>query len=400
MYKFVRATKKIAALNKRIRAVQGGTGASKTVSIVLYLIHLAQSDTKPTLTSIVSESFPHLKRGAMRDFLLIMNEHEYFKEDRWNKTDFTYTFETGSKIEFFSVDQPGKVRGPRRDRLFINEVNNISYETFDQLEIRTNEFIYLDWNPVSEFWFYDEVLGVRSDVDHIILTYMDNEGLNRSVVESIELHRNNQNWWKVYGEGELGDLKGKIYTGWRIIDEVPHEARLERYGLNFGYTNHPAAIIAIYYYNKGYIIDEIAYGRGMLNRVLADYLKVEEKALVIADSAEPKSIDEMKEYQIDVVPAEKGKDSVNYGIGVVQDQRMSITKRSVNVIKEYRNYLWMIDKNGKTINVPQEPFHYSMDAVRYAIVSLVQQGLPDPKQEQAILDRHLLREVQKKDTGL
>ena len=145
-------------LKQRIRAVQGGTSASKTVSIVLYLIALCQSDTEPTLTSIVSESFPHLKRGVMRDFLAIMADHKYFDDYKWNRSDFTYTFETGSKLEFFSADQPQKVRGPRRDRLFINEVNNIPHETFDQLEVRTKEFIFLDWNPTNEFWFYDETL--------------------------------------------------------------------------------------------------------------------------------------------------------------------------------------------------------------------------------------------------
>ena len=142
---------------KRIRAVQGGTSASKTVSILLLLINAAQSDKSPTLTSIVSESFPHLKRCVMRDFLQIMEQHHYFKAERWNKTDFIYTFETGSKIEFFSADQPSKVRGPRRDRLFINEANNVPYEAFDQLEVRTKEYVYLDWNPTIEFWFYDQV---------------------------------------------------------------------------------------------------------------------------------------------------------------------------------------------------------------------------------------------------
>lgn len=371
MYTLTQATKKITKLNKRLRAVQGGTSASKTVSILLYLIARAQSDKSPTLTSIVSESFPHLRRGVMRDFLLIMQEHKYYKDQLWSKTDFTYTFETGSKIEFFSVDQPGKVRGPRRDRLFINEANNVPYEAFEQLEVRTKEFIFLDWNPVYSFWFYDEVKGKRDDVDHIILTYKDNEALSPEIVASIEQRRNRKDWWTVYGEGQLGEIEGKIYRDWQIIDEVPHEARLERYGLDFGYTNDPTAIVAVYYYNGGYILDEVLFQKGMSNKQIADTLLNLKKALVIADSAEPKSIDEIRSYGINIQPAPKGQGSVLQGIQAVQSQQVSVTKQSVNVIKEYRNYLWETDKDGRILNVPEHLFSHSMDAVRYAMNSLV-----------------------------
>ena len=150
MFKATTATKKIVAMNKRIRLVAGGTSASKTISILLYLISRAQSDTSPTLSSVVSESFPHLKRGAIRDFINIMEAHGYFEDGRWNKSESTYTFETGSKLEFFSADQPGKVRGPRRDRLFVNEANNVDKESWDQLLLRTREFAYADWNPVAD----------------------------------------------------------------------------------------------------------------------------------------------------------------------------------------------------------------------------------------------------------
>jgi phage terminase large subunit len=261
MFQLTTATRKIASLKKRIRAVQGGTSASKTVSILLLLINAAQSDKQSTLTSIVSESFPHLKRGVMRDFLSIMEAHRYFKTDRWNKTDFIYTFETGSKIEFFSADQPDKVRGPRRDRLFINEANNIPYEAFDQLEVRTKSVIYLDWNPTTEFWYYERVSS-RSDVDFCIVTYKDNEALDPNITRSIEQRINNKAWWQVYGLGQLGEIETRIYKGWQIIDNVPHEARLERYGLDFGYTNDPTAIVGIHSYNGGMIWDESVIKRG------------------------------------------------------------------------------------------------------------------------------------------
>lgn len=358
-------------MKKRIRAVQGGTSASKTVSIILYLIALAQSDKVPTLTSIVSESFPHLRRGAMRDFLTIMKEHKYYVDKRWDRTNFTYTFETGSVIEFFSADQPGKVRGPRRDRLFINEANNVPYETFDQLEVRTKEFIFLDWNPTNEFWYYDQVAN-RTDVDHIILTYRDNNALSKEIIDSIEQRKNRRGWWQVYGEGQLGEVEGKIYRDWQIVDEIDHHARLERYGLDFGYSNDPTAIVAVYYLNGGYILDEISFLKGQSNKQIADtILSQEQQVLVIADSAEPKSIDDIKSYGVNIQPAEKGPDSVRNGISLVQEQRISITKRSVNLIKEYRNYLWKTDKDGKILNEPEHTYSHSMDAVRYAIVSLI-----------------------------
>lgn len=338
------------------------------MSVLLYLIHLAQSDKEsPTLTSIVSESFPHLKRGVMRDFLGILEGHGYYKDSSWNRSDYIYTFETGSKIEFFSADQPDKVRGPRRDRLFINEANNIPYEAFDQLEVRTKDFIILDWNPTSEFWFYTDVLGKRDDVEHITLTYKDNEALDPNIVRSIEQRQQNKNWWTVYGLGQLGVSEGRIYKDWQILDEIPHEARLERYGMDFGYTNDPTAIVAVYRYNGGFIFDEVTNQKGLSNKQIADILLAQPSAMVVADSAEPKSIDEIRGYNINIFGATKGPGSINQGIQYVQDQRCSVTKRSLNILKEYRNYLWMTDKNGKIVNEPESGFDHTLDAIRYAL---------------------------------
>lgn len=365
------ATKKILSLSKRIRAIAGGTSASKTISILLCLIHLAQTDKKKTLTSIVSESIPHLKRGAIRDFKNIMQEHRYWKDSRWNATDSIYTFETGSQIEFFSSDNGDKLRGARRDRLFINEANNVTKEAFDQLEVRTKDFAFLDWNPTYEFWFYTDLQGQRDDIDFITLTYLDNESLDEQIVRSLEMRKGNKNWWKVYGLGQLGEVETRIYKDWQIIDEIPHEARLDRYGMDFGYTNDPSSIVAIYYLNGGYILDEIVYDKGLSNKVLADTILNYEKAVVVADSAEPKSIDEIRGYGISIIPSKKGKDSVRQGIGLVQDQRISITSKSVNVLKEYRNYLWETDKDGKILNEPEHKFSHSMDAIRYGLTSII-----------------------------
>lgn len=368
-------------MQKKIRAVPGGTSASKTISILLWLIHLAQSDKSRTLTSVVAESIPHLKRGAIRDFKNIMQEHNYWKHDLWNATDSIYTFETGSQLEFFSVDQPDKLRGARRDRLFINEANNVPLDAFDQLEVRTKEFVYLDWNPSNEFWYYTDIKPNRTDWEEVTLTYKDNEALSPEIVASIEQRKNRAGWWKVYGLGQLGEVEGKIYKDWQIIDEIPHEARLERFGLDFGYSNDPSSIVAVYYYNGGYILDEILYAKGMSNKQLADtILAQEKKVLTVADSAEPKSIDEIRLHGVTITGADKstsreGMNSVNYGIQLVQAQRISVTKRSANIIREYRNYLWDTDRQGKILNVPEHTFSHSMDAIRYAMQTLIRHSV-------------------------
>lgn len=367
MYQLTTATKRVAALSKKIRAVQGGTSASKTISILLHLIHEAQSDTTPTLTSVVSESIPHLKRGALRDFKRILQTHKYWKDSNWNATDSIYTFETGSQIEFFSTDNGDKLRGGRRDRCFMNEANNCTLDAFDQLEVRTKEYIYLDWNPTNEYWFYSDILGQREDVEHIILTYKDNEALSPEIIQSIEARKNRTAWWKVYGLGQLGEVEGRIYTGWQEIETIPHEARLEGYGLDFGYSVDPTTIVAVYYYNGGYILDEVAYQTHMLNRDIGNLLKGLPQKLVVADSAEPKSIEEISLMGISIVATEKGPDSIRNGIAIVQDQKISYTRRSHNIAKEYRNFLWARDKDGRFIspNEPEEGFDHTMDAIRY-----------------------------------
>ena len=292
------ATKRIFKTRKRIRLLAGGMRASKTISVLIYLIDRAQSDKTPTLTSVVSESMPHLRRGAIRDFESIMTAHGYWKPNRWNASTFTYTFETGSKLEFFSADQPSKIRGPSRDRLFVNEANNIAQESWEQLLFRTREFAFADWNPVGNFYMYDdyelqddnEPKAGDNRVDFLILTYKDNEALEATIVEDIERKAKlNPSWARVYAHGKRGEMEGKIFNGWKIIDEVPHEARLEVRGLDFGYAQDPAALCDIYSYNGGYIIDELVHRKGMLNRQLADVIlnQADPNALTIADSAEP-----------------------------------------------------------------------------------------------------------------
>ena len=376
-YRETTALKKILKLKKRIRAVSGGTGASKTVAILMWLIDYAHTRKNKTI-HVISESYPHLADGAIKEFTAILVSRGYWDDKRWNDSQHEYTFETGTVLKFLSVDKLGKAHGPRRDVLFINECNYLEWPIVDQLITRTKELVWLDWNPSAEFYFYTEILGKRDDVDFMgeggnlpPLTFEDNEGLDDGQRNEILAHKNNIRWWRVYGLGLMGTLEGRIYTGWQVVDEIPHEARLERYGLDFGYTNDPSAIVAIYYYNGGYILDEVLFQKGLSNKQIAETILNLKKALTIADSAEPKSIDEIRTYGINIQPAAKGQGSVLQGIQMVQDQQISVTKQSTNVIKEYRNYLWETDKDGRIINEPEHLWSHSMDAIRYGVSSLV-----------------------------
>ena len=376
------ATVKVKHLNKRIRLLAGGMRASKTISILLYLIARAQTDKTPTLTSIVSESMPHLRRGAIRDFETILTAHHYWDPARWNASTFTYTFETGSKIEFFSADQPSKIRGPSRDRLFVNEANNIAQESWEQLLFRTREFAFADWNPVGNFYMYDDY-GLEDDkdavadddrVDFLILTYKDNESLEQTIVEDIERKAAlNPGWARVYAHGKRGEMEGKIFTGWKIYDEVPHEARLVVRGLDFGYAQDPTALCDIYYYNGAYIIDELISRKGMLNRQIADVIlnQSDPNVLTIADSAEPKSIAEMQEYGVNIMGVEKkgtaGVNFTNSAIQYVQGQRMGITKRSLNYLKSYRTFMWQTDKEG---NIIPKYDHFNSDEMMSVVYAM------------------------------
>lgn len=361
-YDVTTATRKVCALNKRIRAVAGGTSASKTISILMWIIDYAYVDHgRPKLITIVSESYPHLQDGAMRDFQNIMKDRGYWRSEDWHGTNHIYTTPYGNEIQFMAFDRYGKAHGPRRDVLYLNECNNIDYKIADQLITRTREIVWMDWNPTNEFWFYTDMVPHRADIDFITLTYKDNEALDQISIDEIESHRHNKSWWKVYGLGQLGEVEGQIFRGWKIIDEIPHEARLEVRGLDFGYARDKNALCDIYRYNGGYIIDELMSRVGIKNRQTADLILNQEdpNVLTIADSAELKSIDEMSEYGVNITGVQKvggtgaisgNKESfTNSAIQFVQAQQMSVTKRSLNYIKSYRNFMWQTDRDGNII---------------------------------------------------
>jgi len=370
MLKRTTAINKILALKKRIKIIQGGTSAGKTFGILPIIIHKA-ADTPNLEISVVAESIPHLRRGALRDFLKIMKWTNRYVDSRYNKSHLRYDFANGSFIEFFSADDPSKLRGARRDILYINECNNVTFDAYNELAIRTKREVYLDFNPANEFWVHTE-LKHESDADFIILTYKDNEGLDEGIVAQIEKNRLKaktsaywDNWWRVYGEGKIGQLQGAVFTNYSIIDKIPEEARLIGIGLDFGYSADPTAIIEIYTYNNQRILNERAYQTKMLNSDIAKILPV--SVPIVADSAEPKSIEEIRrqKHGILIKGATKGKDSINYGIDVMQRQDYLVTRDSTNLIKELRSYCWDTDKQGKRLNKPIDHFNHALDAVRY-----------------------------------
>lgn len=368
------ALKKLLRLKKRIKVVRGGTSASKTFSILPILIDRAIK-TPNLEISVVSESIPHLRRGALKDFLKIMMALGRYNDNQFNKSTLKYTFSNGSYIEFFSVDQPDKLRGARRNVLYVNECNNIDFDSYYQLAIRTSGEIWLDYNPSSLFWVDREIIN-QEDVDFITLTYLDNEALSDTIVKEIESAKEKAktssywaNWWQVYGLGLTGSLEGVCIPDWQEI-QLPTEARLLCYGMDWGYSNDPTSLVAMYKYNDAYIFDELIYQKGLLNSDISDLLKTNGvNDIVYADSAEPKSIAELNSYGHNVLPVSKGRDSIVYGLNLINQNKVYVTSRSKNLINELRNYTWMVDKQGNKMNKPIDAYNHAIDAMRYAITS-------------------------------
>jgi len=368
------AIKKMSRLKARKRIVQGGTSAGKTFGILPLLID--QAIKEPNLEiSVVSESIPHLRRGALKDFLKIMIMLNRYRDSQFNKSTLKYTFGNGSYIEFFSVDQPDKLRGARRNVLYVNEANNIPFDAYNQLAIRTSGDIWIDYNPTNEFWAHKQVL-VDEDAELEVLTYKDNEALPESIVKEIEKAKEKaktstywENWWKVYGLGQVGSLEGVCITDWKEI-QLPTEARLLCAGLDWGYSNDPSSLILLYKYNNAYVFDEVFYQKGLLNSEISNLLNSHDiKTIIYADSAEPKSIAELQSYGHQILPVSKGRDSIVYGINLINQNEVYVTSRSKNLINELRNYIWLTDKEGNKMNKPIDAYNHAIDAMRYALTS-------------------------------
>lgn len=352
---------------------EGGARSGKTFTNLQLLYLMAQADPRPTVNSIVSESLPHLKLGAMRDFQNFMQADGLWDDDAWNKSESYYTLPNGSILEFFGVDALGKVHGPARNRLFINEAQNVKWEVATQLITRTSGLVMWDYNPTHRFWAHEQFEN-DPKCAHVHSTYLDNNLLPRSIVERIERNKNNKNYWRVYGLGLVGILEGLIYPDFVQVDALPDPAGyLETYGLDFGYTNDPTAIIhsLIHTGRKEIYLDEVAFQRGLQNPDIAAILKAQglkprEGAVVYADCAEPKSIDEVKSYGLNVQKSDKSA-KIKEQIGFINGFRLYVTKRSVNLIKELRNYAWKKISDDVFSNDPIDLWNHACDAFRYGI---------------------------------
>ena len=364
---------KLKELQSRIRIVKGGTSASKTISILCLLIDYAIKNEGKEI-SVVSESIPHLRRGALKDFLGILKGLNRYKDTQFNKSTLKYTFTNGSYIEFFSTDQPDKLRGARRTDLYINECNNVPFDAYTQLAVRTSGNIWLDYNPSNLFWVDKELIG-KEDTDYITLTYKDNDALPESIVREIEKAKEKAktstywaNWWKVYGLGLQGNLEGVCIPDWKEIDNIPEEARLLAYGMDFGYSVDPTTLIALYKWNDAYIYDEVLYKKGMLNRDISRYLtQLDITENIVADSAEPKSIAELKGYGHSIYGVTKGRDSVVYGLNLINQNEIYVTARSKNLKRELAGYVWAKDKEGNQLQKPTGEHPDCIDAARYVL---------------------------------
>lgn len=377
MFQRTTAQAKIATLRKRVRVVQGGTSASKTFSIIPFLITYAVQNAGVQI-SIVSESIPHLKRGALRDFERIMRDVGMWNDSNMNLTDLIYKYGNGAIVEFFSANAPDKLRGARRDVLFVNEANNINFESYHQLAIRTKRFIYMDFNPTAEFWAHTELIG-RDGVDFIKLTYRDNEALEPAIVKEIESARDKaatsaywSNWWRVYGLGEVGSLQGVVFNNWKQVEAVPAAFRRRIYGLDWGFSNDPTAVVEVTVINETDVyLRQMMYEKGLINLDISNRLQHLKTSEIIADSAEPKSIEELRRYGFRIRPTVKGPDSVRAGIAKMQGLNLYVTNDSIDLIRELRSYSWQVDKAGKTTNEPEDANNHAIDAARYAIMEAV-----------------------------
>lgn len=354
----------------------GGTRSGKTFAALQLVYKLALADQKPSITSVVSETFPHLKRGAIRDFQDVLGD--LWDDECWSKGDSIYTLPNGSIIEFFSADSPAKVHGPARDRLFLNEVQNIPWEIARQLFVRTKGLKLLDYNPTHEGWVQQKIEPLKECVT-IHSTYKDNPYLTKEQVNVIEANKDDANWWRVYGEGLVGSLEGLIYPNFELINEMPSGEFREIWGMDFGFAADPTAIVRLLVDTgkKEVYIDEKCYSPGMFNSDIADLLNREAVPRFVnvwADAAEPKAIAEIGQYTgLRINACDKSaptkSDRLKFQLQWMQGWKMKVTKSSLNWIREARNYTWSKDRDGNLLDHPINGFDHLLDATRYALYS-------------------------------
>ena len=348
----------------RITCLQGGTRSSKSYSLAQLFIVKCLEDTGKTYT-ICRKTLPALKATAYRDMLQILKELDLYSEEKHNKSELSYQL-NGNLLEFISVDQPQKIRGRKRNCLWLNEANEFTYEDWQQLILRTTEKIYLDYNPSDPYsWIYDKVV-VRDDCTFIKSTYRANPFLDDDTVAEIERLKDlDPDYWQVYGLGEIGSVQTMIFRKFELVDEV--QGRLIGYGLDFGFTNSPSALVAVYQADDNLYIKEMLYEKRLTNTDLANKLRefrIDRQSEIIADSAEPKSIEEVYRSGFNIKAARKGA-GIHLGIDIMRRYKLHITKDSLNAIKEFRGYKWATDKNGDVLNTPVKINDHLIDATRY-----------------------------------
>jgi phage terminase large subunit len=354
--------------NKRIVIEQGGTRSGKTYNILMWIIFGYALKQRGKTVSICRKTYPALRATAMRDFIEILKAYELYNEKSHNKSSGEYWL-NGNLIEFISLDQPQKVRGRKRNLLFVNEANELFFEDWQQLIFRTTERAILDYNPSDEFHFIYDKIKLREDADFYITTYKDNPFLEVETIKEIERLKDiDENYWKIYGLGEIGTSKSIIFKI-NECDLIPDTAEFLSYGMDYGYSNDPTTMIGVWKKGDDLYIKEFLYRTGMTNKDIHDFLKQMNigRNQIYGDSAEPKTIDELYRFGWNIKPATKGQGSVNIGIDMMKRYRLNVTKDSINTIKEFRNYKWQEDKNGHILNSPVDMFNHSIDAVRYAL---------------------------------
>lgn len=354
--------------DKRITIEQGGSRSGKTYNILMWLIFAYSDRNNGKTITICRKTFPALRASSMRDFFDILKKYDIYKEANHNKSNSEYLL-NNNLFEFISLDQPQKVRGRKRDVLYINEANELYFEDWQQLILRTTDKAILDYNPSDEFHFIYDKIKPREDAEFFITTYKDNPFLDIETVNEIERLKDvDENYWKIYGLGQIGSSQALIF---RIneCNSIPPEAKFLSYGMDFGFTNDPTTLVAIYQQGDNIYLKELLYQTGLTNRDIDEKLKFHsvERKEIFADSAEPKSIEELYRMGWNVKPATKGQGSVNIGIDMMKRYQLHVTKDSVNMIKEFRNYKWQEDKNGNVLNTPVDMFNHTIDAIRYGL---------------------------------
>ena len=357
---------------KKILVEQGGTRSGKTYNILLWIIFEFCTKQNNKVITICRKAFPSLRATVLRDFMTILQTHNLYSEKFHNKSNSEY-YLFNNLIEFISLDQPQKIRGRKRDVLFINEANELYFEDWQQLVFRTQDQIILDFNPSDEYhWIYDKVLP-REDCAFFKTTYLDNPFVEDSIKAEIErLKDTDEQYWQIYGLGERAASRSTIFK-YSEVTNIPEDANLIAYGMDFGYTNDPTTLVSVFIREHNMYIKEHLYKTQMTTTDIHKFLLDEklERNPIYADSAEPRLIAELRRMGHNIHPSLKGRDSVNAGIDLLKRYKIHILSTSTNAIMEFRNYKWKEDKTGVLINTPEDKNDHIIDPIRYATYSIL-----------------------------